>query len=113
MTKNQIDYQTYLENVRHNQAGEAEVFRHNRLAESQNEAALAIDREKAEVSARSAAASARSAEASYLNALTNARAQNLKEEQWRDPLGGGATLNALGGAEKFINMVGRFITLLN
>lgn len=123
MTKNQIDYQNYLESSRHNAANEQEVLRHNQIVEAQTNTAQRLEAERNAISATqaqagltSAQASATSAQANYLNALTNQRSQAFKEEQWANPFGGQATANAVGVVKTGIEAVSgfaRFLTLLS
>lgn len=122
MTKNQIDYQNFLESARHNAANETEVLRHNKMSESQQDRALALDAERnqlgvyqAQTGRIQAQASAAQAGAAQLNALTNQRKQNLEEDKWRNPFGGQGTANAVGAVKTGIEAVSgfaRFLTIL-
>lgn len=122
MTKNQIDYQSFLESARHNATSEAEILRHNKMSESQTDKAQALEAERNQINAYQAQtgriqaqASAAQAGAAQLNALTNQRAQNLKEAQWSNPFGGQASSNAVGAVKTGIDALtgfARFLTIL-
>jgi len=122
VTKNQIDYQNFLESARHNATSEAEILRHNQRSESQTDTAQALEAERNKISAYQAQsgriqaqASAAQAGAAQLNALTNQRAQQLKEDQWTNPFGGGGTVNAVGVVKTGVDALSgfaRFLTIL-
>lgn len=71
MTRNQIEYVSHLETVRHNEAMEAETNRHNLVGEAQGWDDVNSRRVQANASMWQAESASRNATASLMNANTN------------------------------------------